>query len=96
MRRLRSVPPSFPQPPTSDDGLRQQPATVVGRTVNSPWMDTREAAEYVRCPSREAFRTWARRKGITFLKRGRALLVARADLDRALGVKTVRHGRRIA
>jgi hypothetical protein len=53
-------------------------------------MDTQEAAAYVRCPSREAFRKWARRHGVPFIYRGRVVLVARRDLDRVLGV-TARH-----
>ena len=50
----------------------------------SPWLNTAEAAAYLRCPTAAAFRVFARRHGITFIYRGRRVLVARADLDRLL------------
>lgn len=58
----------------------------------SPWLETREAAAYTRCldragqPSRRAFRSWAKRHQIALIHRGRRVLVARVDLDQALGI----------
>lgn len=50
----------------------------------SPYMDTEEARIYLRKPSREAFRRWAERHGVTILRCGRRLLVDRRELDRVL------------
>lgn len=51
----------------------------------SPWMSTAEAAEYLRRPSAEALRKFLKRHGIATARVGRRVLVARADLDRAIG-----------
>lgn len=50
----------------------------------SPYLTTDEAAEYLRQPTRDAFRKWAQRHGVTLLRRGRTLLVDRRELDRVL------------
>lgn len=50
----------------------------------SPYLNTEEASVYVCCPTAEAFRKWARRHGVTFLHRGRRVLVDRRELDAKL------------
>jgi len=61
-------------------------------SFRGPWFTTDEAAAYVGCPTREAFRKWAHRRGIVLVERGVGgrLLVAKADLDRALRVRQAR------
>lgn len=53
---------------------------------SKPFFNTETAAAYVDSPNPEAFRAWLRRKGIAVARRGRRILVARVDLDRAIGV----------
>jgi Helix-turn-helix domain len=58
--------------------------------TESPWLTTNEAAEYLRYQGKHRVRSVYRfleRNGVPIFRRGtRSLLVARADLDRALGV----------
>jgi hypothetical protein len=56
----------------------------------SPWLTSLEAAELVRCPTREAFRKWAHRAGIVAVHRGRRVLYARVDVLNALFPTAVR------
>lgn len=61
----------------------------------SPWLTTEEAREYLRRPTAEAVRKFIRRHGIATARVGRRVLVARADLDRAIGAAhrlTLIHG----
>jgi hypothetical protein len=51
---------------------------------SSPWLDSADGAELVRCPSRKAFRAWARRAGIIPVHRGTRVLYAKRDVDAAL------------
>jgi hypothetical protein len=59
----------------------QAPAEPHGK---SPWLDSQEAADLVRCPTRRAFREWARRAGIVPVHRGTRVLYAKRDVDAAL------------
>lgn len=57
------------------------------------WLNTDTAAVYIGAPSRDAFRKWAKRHGVVCCRRGRRIVVARRDLDRALGADVLqRHG----
>jgi hypothetical protein len=49
-----------------------------------PWFNTDRAARYLDKPTAEAFRKWAYRAGIAFSYCGGRILVAKADLDRAI------------
>jgi hypothetical protein len=53
---------------------------------SKPFFNTETAAAYVDSPSLDAFRKWIKREGIAVGHRRRRIVVARADLDRALGV----------
>lgn len=46
-----------------------------------------DLVEYLRFPSEEAARCWARRQRLRHLRRGRALLFKRTDIEAALGVR---------
>lgn len=50
-----------------------------------PWFNSATAAAYLQISNADAFRKWAKRHSIVFLYRGRRVLVAKADLDRAIG-----------
>lgn len=50
-----------------------------------PFFNTETAAAYVDSPSLAAFRMWLRRRGLATMRRGRRVLVARKDLDAAIG-----------
>lgn len=50
-----------------------------------PWFSSATACAYLDSPTPDAFRKWAQRHGIQFRYRGRRVLVAKADLDRAIG-----------
>lgn len=52
-----------------------------------PWFTTAEGAAYIRSKSVPAFRLWLRRKHIVPRHRGTHILVAKADLDRAIKAK---------
>jgi hypothetical protein len=49
----------------------------------SPWLDSMEGADLVRCPNRKAFRAWARRAGIIAVHRGTRVLYTKRDVDAA-------------
>lgn len=51
-----------------------------------PFFNTETATAYVDAPSVRAFRAWAKRHGVASGHRGRRLMFARVDLDRALGL----------
>ena len=51
---------------------------------SSPYMDAKEAAEYVRAKSVKAFDHWVRRRGVPSLRRGRIRLFRKELLDRVL------------
>lgn len=56
---------------------------------SKPWLRTDEGAAYVGYRGKHALRSFYRfleKKGVPTVRRFRAVLVARADLDRALGV----------
>jgi enoyl-CoA hydratase/carnithine racemase len=55
-----------------------------------PWFSTRTAARYLDKPTVAAFRKWAYRHGIQFRFCGRRLLVAKRDLDLAIGETVLR------
>jgi hypothetical protein len=50
-----------------------------------PWFNAKTAAAYVPCKTVQAWYAWRRRHGIVPRRNGS---VAKADLDRALSVKT--------
>lgn len=52
---------------------------------SKPYLGTEAGAAYVDSPSPAAFRMWLRRQGIVTMRRGRRVLVARKDLDVAIG-----------
>lgn len=80
MSRLHAIQPVTEQPHDGDQ-VAQGP-----REVHSPWLSAKEAAAYLRCPTVAAFYIWRRRHGIEARHRGKCLLFARLDLDRAIGV----------
>lgn len=45
------------------------------------FLPTDKAAEFVGCATRAAFLMWAKRAGLTLLKRGRRVVVSRRDLE---------------
>lgn len=57
-----------------------------GFDFSKPFFNAATAAAYVDCPSVDAFRRWVKRHGVAVGHRGRRLVIARADLDRALGL----------
>lgn len=60
-------------------------------TFRGPWFSSREAQRYVCCKSLDGWYMWRKRHGIVARNNG---TVAKADLDRALSVKTpTRRGR---
>jgi hypothetical protein len=64
--------------------------------VTSPYLNTAEAAEYLRfvnkdgTPKLMALHMWLRRNHVPVKKRGRAVLIHRDDLDAALGDRVAR------
>lgn len=51
------------------------------------YLDAREAADFLRFPTLDAFHSWQRRQRIPSFRVGkRKLLFARKDLERAIGV----------
>lgn len=84
MGRANAVLQHHPRQP--ETGLR--PLDVAHRPdQRGPWLSALHAAEYLDCPSIQAFYMWYRRHRIVPAKRGRSLLFARADLDRAIGLR---------
>jgi hypothetical protein len=55
----------------------------------SPWLDSSEGADLVRCPNRKAFRAWARRAGIIAVHRGSRVLYAKRDVYEVLVTRTL-------
>jgi hypothetical protein len=55
-------------------------------------VDTDQAAAHVGAPNRKAFRQWADRARVPFLKRGRVRVYDLDDLDRALEGSTFHAG----
>ncbi len=63
-------------------------------TKSSPWMDTREAAIYLRfvnddgSPNLERLHQWlnttGRRRGVEKVNRGRSILLSREEVDNAI------------
>lgn len=52
--------------------------------ARSPWMNSEELREYLRKPTLDAARIWARRRRIVPVRAGGTLLYARADVEKAL------------
>ena len=79
---------SEPGAPTAQQGERPLDAAHRGHefSFRGPWFDTAEAAAYLHCPTREAFRKWSLRRGVVGVRKGEGgqLLFAKADIDRAL------------
>lgn len=63
-----------------------------GFDFRKPYFGTAAGAAYVDSPSPAAFRMWLRRHGIATMRRGRRVLVARRDLDAAIGASHRRSG----
>jgi hypothetical protein len=63
---------------------RYLPQSPVEPNGSSPWLDSADGAELVRCPSRKAFRAWARRARIVPVHRGSRVLYAKRDVEAAL------------
>ena len=56
----------------------------------SPWLTTEEACEYLRYQGKCRLRSlyaFLKKKGVPTARRGHTLLIARADLDRAIGAR---------
>lgn len=95
MSRPSVVLPEQPRettPATAEQGDRCFDVGHRGSQGDRVWLTTDRAADYVGCPTRKAFRQWAQRRGIVLVERGEGgrLLVAKADLDRALRVRKAR------
>jgi len=57
---------------------------------HGPWLSSLDGARYLRRPSRDAFRKWARRHGVVAVSSGGRMLYAKADVDRVLNVRRSR------
>lgn len=54
--------------------------------LSTTYITVEEARDYLKFPSADAFRVWARRNAVPTLRRGqRTLLFLRRDLDDAVG-----------
>ena len=63
------------------------PDAVTGNSqLVGPWFNTLDGANYLRQPSREAFRVWAHRHGVIPIRRAGLQLYAKADIDRVIRV----------
>lgn len=88
MTRLQSVDPIAElrqQMDDLNDRLREQ--------QQSPWLTSAEACDYLRYTGKHrliALYRYLKRKGIATARRERRLLIAKADLQRSMGVR--RHG----
>lgn len=54
------------------------------------WMSSDAAARYLDFPSYKSFWEWQKRHGLASCRRGRRMLFAKADLDRAIGARRAR------
>lgn len=62
---------------------------------HSPWLTTREACQYLRYTGKHCLRSLYRfleEKGVPTARRGHLILIARRDLDAAIGVRHRRLG----
>lgn len=57
-----------------------------GAQLVGPWFNTLDGANYLRQPTREAFRVWAHRHRVVPIRRAGLQLYAKADIDRVLRV----------
>jgi len=68
----------------NEDATTERPEEAPQKQTNTPWLDTHEAAAYLKIPSAKALRSAVSRGQVPAHRVGRRLRFHRDELDRAI------------